>query len=69
MSTNVNPILIYVLRILQSKKKNKIKLQPVPPSMPSEALSVLFLDIHRPPVALTEAQVVILYFFILEYIQ
>ena len=46
-----------------------IKLQPVPPSMPSEALSVLFLDIHRPPVALTEAQVVILYFFILEYIQ
>ena len=26
------------------------------------------LDIHRPPVALTEAQVVILYFFILEYI-
>ena len=23
-----------------------IKLQPVPPSMPSEALSVLFLDIH-----------------------
>ena len=26
--------------------KNIIKLQPVPPSMPSEALSVRFLDIH-----------------------
>ena len=54
---------------MRKKQKKNIKLQPVPPSMPSEALSVLFLDIHRPPVALTEAQVVILYFFILEYIQ
>ena len=29
-----------------ARMKKSIKLQPVPPSMPSEALSVLFLDIH-----------------------
>ena len=48
---------------LEPSLTEKKRLQSVPPTMPFEALSVWFLDIHVPPVALTEAQVVILYFF------
>ena len=39
------------------------EIQPVPPSMPLEALSVRFLDIHSAFSGTDEAQVVIIYFF------
>ena len=57
-----------LIKSLSANSVKNIKLQPVPPSIPSETLSVLFLDIHNVSVALTEAQVVIVYSFLLEYI-
>ena len=40
-----------------------IKLPPVPPPLPLEALMITFLQNIMPPRALTESQVVILYVF------
>ena len=47
--------------------KKKIQLQPVPPPMPSESLSVRLSGINSASNGLAEAQVVILYFFRIKY--
>ena len=55
---NTNDRLVDVIVFYQ---KIYIKLQHVPPSMPSKALPATFLDIHVPPMALTETQDVIFF--------
>ena len=53
------------MKISKIAMRKNIKLQPVPPSMPPEALLITKTELIVPPMALTEAQVVILYIFLL----